>query len=349
MSAEAVVETAPIPEDTKPHRFLVASIVLITGIILLVIGFVFSISYGAVDTGAREVINTIFSFNPDDPNQQIIHELRIPRAISAILIGACLAVSGAIMQGITRNPLATPSIMGLTQGSGLAIAIMMVVMPAVGYNGLVIASFIGAALGVAIVYGITAMTPGGVSPLKLVLAGTVVSSLFGAISSGLAIYFKIAQDLSFFSAGGLTMIRWDAIEMLLPIAVVCLIASIAMGRYITLLSFGEEVAIGLGQRVGLVKLGSVILILLMTGASVSVAGGVGFVGLVIPHIVRSLVGTDYRLIIPCSAVLGGVLIVYADIVSRWVNAPYVTPLGAITAMIGVPFFLYLARKEGRDL
>ena len=200
-----------------------------------------------------------------------------------------------------------------------------------------------------VVYAISALSPGGMSPVKLVLAGTAVSTLFGALSTGLAIYFKIAQDMSFFAAGGLTMVRWDAIGMILPVSVVCLLLSIMLSRYVTVLSFGEDVAIGLGQRTMLIKTCCTIIVLFMTGAAVSVAGGVGFVGLIIPHIMRSIVGVDYRLIIPCSAVFGGVLVTFADIAARWFNSPYETPIGTVTAVIGVPFFLYMARREGRSL
>ncbi|KIV53689.1 ferrichrome ABC transporter permease [Aneurinibacillus migulanus] len=338
-----------IPRTIKYPRIVLAAALLIIGVALLLVGFGISISYGAADVDVMDVWNSLFYFDANQTPHLLIYELRMPRAICGILVGACLAVSGAIMQGITRNPLATPSIMGLTQGSGLAIAVAMIFLPAVSHYEMVIYSFIGAGLSVAIVYAISVMSPGGMSPVKLVLAGTVVSALLGALSSGLAIYFQVAQDLSFFSAGGLTMIRWPVLDMLIPISLLCLAFSIVISRYITVLSFGEEVATGLGQRPVLIKTMSTILVLMMTGAAVSAAGAVGFVGLVIPHIIRSLVGVDYRLIIPCSAVFGGVLVTYADIFSRWINEPYETPIGAITAAIGVPFFLYLARKEGRGL
>ncbi|MGG0797087.1 iron ABC transporter permease [Brevibacillus laterosporus] len=348
MSEEGAAHSLSRAVDKAP-RFMVASIMLTIGVFLLVLGFLLSISYGAADVGFREVWDMIFFFNSDSPAHLLIYELRMPRALSGIFVGACLAVSGSIMQGITRNPLATPSIMGLSQGSGLAIAIAMILFPAINYFEMVIFSFSGAAVGVMVVYAISALSPGGMSPVKLVLAGTAVSTLFGALSTGLAIYFKIAQDMSFFAAGGLTMVRWDAIGMILPVSVVCLLLSIMLSRYVTVLSFGEDVAIGLGQRTMLIKTCCTIIVLFMTGAAVSVAGGVGFVGLIIPHIMRSIVGVDYRLIIPCSAVFGGVLVTFADIAARWFNSPYETPIGTVTAVIGVPFFLYMARREGRSL
>ncbi|KOS23726.1 hypothetical protein ADK18_27175 [Bacillus anthracis] len=150
------------------------------------------------------------------------------------------------------------------------------------------------------------------------------------------------------NAGGVAGVKWESINMLVPIGLVCLFIAIMMSRYITILSFGEDVAIGLGQSTILIKFFGIVLVLvLLSGCSVSVAGSVGFVGLVIPHMTRFLVGSDYRWVIPCSAVLGGLLIECADMLSRVINPPFETPIGAITALIGVPFFLYLARNVGR--
>lgn len=145
------------------------------------------------------------------------------------------------------------------------------------------------------------------------------------------------------------MVRWPEVSLLLPIGLICLLITMFLSRSISILSLGEEIATNLGQRTFLTKLLAIALVALMTGVSVSVAGAIGFIGLVIPHIVRSLVGQDYRLIIPCSAMLGGVLLTYADLVARWVQFPYETPVGALTAVLGVPFFLYLARKQWRGM
>ncbi|MBL2480155.1 iron ABC transporter permease, partial [Klebsiella pneumoniae] len=173
----------------------------------------------------------------------------------------------------------------------------------------------------------------------LALAGAAISALLGAISSGIALYFNLAQEVSMWNAGGVAGVKWESINMLVPIGLVCLFIAIMMSRYITILSFGEEIAIGLGQNTTLIKFIGTVLVLVLTGSAVSMAGSVGFVGLVIPHMTRFLVGSDYRWVIPCSAVLGGLLIECADMLSRVINPPFETPIGAITALIGVPFFL----------
>lgn len=327
-------------------RPLVASMILIVGTVLLVISMAASISFGAADISFKTVWEAVFQFDPSVAYHSVIQEIRLPRAIGGVVVGAFLAVSGAIMQGMMRNPLASPSLMGITDGAVFGIAIMYAFFPDSPYLMFVLASFVGAAFGASIVYGIGAASPGGLTPVKLALAGAAVSALLGAISSCIALYFNLSQEVSMWSAGGLGGIQWSSIKTLVPIGLVCLVIAFILSRYITILSFGEDIAIGLGQNTKIIKFVGTIIVLVLTGSAVSMAGSVGFVGLVIPHITRFLVGSDYRWVIPCSAVLGGLLIECADMISRVINPPFETPIGAITAMIGVPFFLYLARKEG---
>ncbi len=185
--------------------------------------------------------------------------------------------------------------------------------------------------------------------MRLVLAGAAVSALLTALSEGIAIYFHIGQDLAFWYAGGVAGTKWLQIKMMFPWAAGAMIAALLLSRSITLLSLGEEVATNLGQRTRMVKLAAIVTVLVLAGASVSAIGAVGFVGLIIPHVARYLVGVDYRWIIPCSAVLGSLLMVLADIAARMVHPPYETPIGALIALIGVPFVLYLARTKRREL
>jgi iron complex transport system permease protein len=335
-----------VKESGRPFA---AFLILTFGIALLIFAIALSISYGAADIALVDVWQGIFFYDSTFVPHQVIQELRLPRALAAALTGSFLAVSGAIMQGMTRNPLASPSIMGVTAGASFAIAVAFVFFPSSSYTDLLMWSFAGAGLGVSIVFGVGSLSKGGLTPVKLALAGTAVTALLGSFSTALAIRFEIAQDLAFWFAGGVAGAGWVSVKMLIPVAIGGLIAAIVMSRSITVLSLGDDVAKGLGQRTGFVKLIGTVIVLLLTGAAVAVAGAIGFVGLVIPHITRFLVGVDYRWIIPCSAVLGGLLLVLADLAARMINPPYETPVGALTALIGVPFFLYLARKEGRGM
>jgi iron complex transport system permease protein len=328
---------------------LKGTLILVFGFILIIFSIGLSIAYGAADIRLTTVWEAVSHFNPELTSHQIINEIRMPRAIGAVMVGALLAVSGAVMQGLTRNPLASPSIMGVTDGAAFALVVTLAFLPAVSIVGLTFASFLGAGFGVSLVLMIGTFSKGGLTPVKLALAGVAVGSLLSAISTAIALHTQVAKSMSFWYAGGLTSTNWTSIKILILAGGIGLLLAMYISRSITILSLGEEVSKGLGQNTFLVKSLGVLVVLLLTGAAVSVAGAVGFIGLVIPHITRFIIGSDYRWIIPISAVLGGLLLVLADIFARMVNAPYETPVGAITAIIGVPFFLYLARGERRGL
>nr|WP_245807831.1 iron ABC transporter permease [Halobacillus massiliensis] len=307
-----------------------------------------SVALGAADIKLETVWQAVVNFNPNDTSHQVIQELRLPRALGAALVGSFLAVSGAVMQGLTRNPLASPSIMGVTHGAAFALIVALVFFPALSLTGMTFASFIGAGLAVVLVFAVGSLSTGGLTPVKLALAGVAIGGMLSSAATALSIHFQIAKQMSFWYAGGLAGTGWTSIKILLAAGAVGLVLAIAISKSMTVLSLGEDTSKGLGQNTWLIKLSGIIVVFTLSGAAVSVAGTVGFVGLVIPHITRFLVGADYRLIIPVSAVLGGVLLVVADMASRLVNAPYETPVGAITAFIGVPFFLYLARSGERS-
>lgn len=323
--------------------------ILVIGIFVLLLSVVISIRFGAANLTYHDVIQAIFKYDQENAAHVIVRELRLPRAIAAICVGAALAISGAIMQGMTRNPLASPSIMGVTSGASFTIAIALALIPGISYLGMMTFSFIGAGFGAILVFGISSFSKGGITPVKLALAGSAITSLLSSLSTAIGLKFDIAKDISFWFSGSVSSIQPQHVYFALPFILIGLILAILLSRSISILSLGEDVAKGLGQNIALVKFMGTVVVLFLTGAAVSIAGMIGFVGLVIPHITRFLVGTDYRWIIPYSAVLGGILLIVADIIGRMVNAPFETPVGAITAIVGVPFFLYLARKEGRGV
>ncbi|MDQ0268188.1 iron complex transport system permease protein [Cytobacillus purgationiresistens] len=336
-------------EKSFSKKTIIALIILILGSSFLILSMAFSIAFGAANIDLATVWQSVTSFDAGRTEHQIIHRLRMPRAVAAALVGAGLAVSGAIMQGMTRNPLASPSIMGVTAGATFMIALALAFVTSLSSLGLMLAAFIGAGVGAGLVFGIGSLSRNGLTPVKLALAGSAITALLSSISSAIAIQFDVAKDLSFWYAGGVAGIQWANVTPIIPVVLIGLIIAFMISSSITVMSLGDDVATGLGQRTGLVKILGILAVLLLTGAAVSISGTIGFVGLVIPHITRFLVGTDYRWILPCSAVLGGLLLVLADIAGRMVNPPFETPVGAITALIGVPFFLYLARREGRGL
>lgn len=341
-------ETSSEPAKLRT-RPLAATFILIGGVVALVLGMAVSVSFGAADIAFGTVWEAIFRFNPDVTQHQIIQELRLPRVLGGAMVGASFAVAGALMQGMTRNPMADSGLLGLNAGAGFVLALCFAFLPGLPFMYLILYSFLGAAVGAGLVFGISSLAKGGLTPVRLVLAGAAVTALLAALSEGIALYFRIGQDLAFWYAGGVAGTKWFQLKVMFPWVGGAIVAAIMLSRSITLLSLGEEIAAGLGQRTGLVKLAGTIIVLILAGSAVSVVGAVGFVGLIIPHLTRYLVGVDYRWIIPCSAVLGSLLVIFADLAARMVNPPAETPVGALIALIGVPFFLYLARKERREL
>ncbi|WP_419725070.1 FecCD family ABC transporter permease [Terrisporobacter petrolearius] len=333
----------------KNKKKKIALIMMILGVIVLVGGIVVSISLGAKNIDIGTIISSIFS-DKNDINTKIIRDVRMPRAIAAALVGGFLAVSGTIMQGITRNPIAEPSVMGITQGATFMIAVALVLQRI--YPNLVINSFIkmifaflGASISGLLVYFISSRSIRKIDPVKLALAGTAMGTLLISLAMGISMYFNLSQELSFWIAGGLTSAKWQGVKLLLIVGGIGFIAAVIMAPKITILSLGEEVAIGLGQKTNLVRFISLIIVIGLTGASVSVAGNIVFVGLIVPQIIRGIIGADYKYIIPFSMLFGSILLVYSDILARMINPPYETPIGSLTALLGVPIFIYLVRKE----
>lgn len=338
-----------LTEEKKRSRPVLGIVTLIVGILILCFSIGLSISYGAATIQLHTVWQAIFTYDPTLTTHQIIHDIRFPRVLGAAVVGACFAVSGALMQGMTRNPLGDPGLLGLSAGAAFMLAICFAFFPGLKYSYLVMFSFLGAAIGAGLVYGVGSLAKGGLTPMRLVLAGAAVTALLTALSEGIAIYFNIGQELAFWSAGGVSGTSWFNLKILTPWVVAGCIGAIILSKSITLLSLGDEIAVGLGQKVGVIKFFGAIIVLVLAGAAVSIVGAVGFVGLMVPHITRFIVGHDYRWIIPVSIVLGALFVVLADLGARVINPPHETPIGALIALIGVPFFLYLSRKGGKTI
>ncbi len=322
------------------------SIKLILSFVLLVLTLVVSLIFGAADISLKEVGLALFSTSSSD-GIGVIREIRLPREVAAIFVGAALAVSGAMMQGMTRNPLADPGLLGLTAGANAALAFTLAFIPAANYFGIMVACFIGAAVGAALVFGIGAAKQGGFSPFRIVLAGAAISAFLTAIAEGIGLYFNLSKNVSQWTAGGLIGTSWSQLQVIVPFIAVSLLIALVLARQLTILSLSEEAAIGLGQKTAQIKAILFVSITLLAGAAVALAGNMAFIGLMIPHIVRAIVGTDYRFIIPMSAVAGAIFMLLADLIGRTINAPFETPVAALIAIIGLPFFLIIVRKGGK--
>ena len=324
-------------------------VLIVLGLMLLTLGIFISVSIGAKDISFSNMIDSLFT-NNGDIESKIIRDVRIPRALAGALVGGFLAVSGAIMQGITRNPIAEPSVIGITQGATFMVAVALVLQQinpniVIGGFSLMIFAFLGGGISGLFVYFLSSRSIGKVDPVKLTLAGTALGTLLISLATGACMYFNLSQQLSFWICGGFIGVKWQGVKLLLIVGVIGISLAMILSKKITILSLGEEVAIGLGENTNHTRLIALIIVILLTGASVSVAGNIIFVGLIIPQIIKKIVGVDYKYIIPCSFVMGAVLLVYSDVFSRLINQPYETPIGSLTALLGVPVFIYLIRKD----
>ncbi|MFL0555349.1 FecCD family ABC transporter permease [Paenibacillus barengoltzii] len=313
---------------------------------LMVVTVIISVLHGTKPIRYETAWEALVHFDEGNVDHQIIRTSRIPRAIGALLIGGLLAASGALMQGMTRNPLASPSIMGISDGSVFAITLCMAFLPGASNMAMVGYSLAGSTLGGVLVFGISRLLPGGSSPVMMAVLGTVMGTFLGGLSQALASYYQVSQNISFWYNARLHGISPDMIQLAIPFAAAGLILALFMARPMTALSLGEEIAAELGMNVKLIKSLTMLSVVIMTGISVAIAGKIAFVGLILPHITRFLVGPDYRRIVPLSALLGALFLGWCDLISRFLNPPFEVPIGVVTALFGVPYFLYLIKTRG---
>lgn len=310
---------------------------------ILLLCLVASITYGAAKIPLSEIYEALTA-SDGSTNHLIIRTLRLPRSLIAILVGAAIAVAGALMQGLTQNPLADPGILGINAGAALAVVVSVFFFGSSSLNIYAWCAFLGAGITAVTVYWLGSLGRGGLTPLNLTIAGAALTALFSSLTTGILILSqRTLEEIRFWLAGSVAGRDFTLFLQVLPYIAVGLVLALALGRQITTISLGEDVALSLGQKTAWVKAIAALSVVLLAGSSVAIAGPIGFVGLVIPHIVRSFVGVDYRWIVPYSAVFGAILLLVADIAARLLIAPQELPVGVMTAIVGAPFFIYLAR------
>lgn len=332
----------PVKEQYRVY-WMVGILTIGTGILLLTM--LYSVTQGVSNITLWTVFESLFHFDAANTQHLIIRDLRLTRVLASVIVGASLSVAGALMQGMTRNPLADSGLMGLNAGAGFMLAIAFAFLPGLTYTQTIAMAFLGAGLGACAVYGISNLGFGSTSPMKLVLSGAAVTALLVALSQAISLVAKVAQNITFWTMGSVSGTNWKLLKTAIPIALIAIVIAVVMSRYVTILSLGEETAKGLGVNLRLVKIIVMVDVVLLAGTSVAVAGSIGFVGLLIPYLARYFVGVNYRYIVPVSAVMGGILMVLADVGARNITPPFEIPIGAITSLIGVPIFLYIAKKQ----
>ncbi|BAZ20937.1 iron(III) dicitrate transport system permease protein [Kalymmatonema gypsitolerans NIES-4073] len=318
---------------------------LVLGLVILVICLVYSVTLGAAEIPLDKILESFITFD-GSYEHLVIQTVRLPRSLIAIVVGSALAVSGSLMQGLTRNPLADPGILGIQSGAAVAVVATIFVFGSSSVNDYTIAAFLGAGATAILVYFLGSLGQGGATPLNLTVAGAALTAFISSVTTAILIVSqRTLEEIRFWLAGSLAGRDINIFFQALPFVVIGLVAAFALGRQITTMSLGEDVAKGLGQQTAWVKIITAICVVLLAGSSVAIAGPIGFIGLVVPHIVKFFIKADYRWILPYSAVFGAILLLVADIAARVLLKPQELPVGVMTALIGAPFFVYLAKSK----
>jgi iron complex transport system permease protein len=318
---------------------------LLVALGLLVWVVLMSVRIGSVPIESGTVLDAFFGFDGSDEHL-IVRSLRVPRTLIGLGVGAALAVAGAVTQGVTRNPLGAPDILGINAGASFAVVTAIHVLGFVSPRGYVWFAFAGALCASIVVYVLGSAGSGGPTPVKLALSGAVLTALLGSWTTALVVLDQRTLDEArFWLAGSIAGRELSVFVRVLPFLLAGLAISLVLGRQLNALGLGEDLARGLGQRTGWVKVACATAVVLLAGSAVAAAGPIAFVALATPHMVRSLVGPDYRWLLPYSMLLGPVLLLSADILGRILMRPAELQVGIVTAVFGAPVLIHLVRSS----
>ncbi|KTR96497.1 iron ABC transporter permease [Microbacterium testaceum] len=341
----ALAPTLAAPGDARPRRWGRRRAVGVAAlVVVLVVAAILSVTFGARDVTAADVWAGLTG-STDTASAAAVAK-RVPRTLLAILVGGALAVSGTVLQGATRNPLADPQILGINGGAGLAIVVGIAFFGLGSPTSYIWVGMVGAAAAAVLVYAIGSLGRGGATPLRLALAGAVSAVAFSSLTSAILLpRINVMNDFRFWQIGGVGGATFDTILQVLPFLLAGLVICLACASTLNTLALGDELAAGLGARVRTARLVSTGGAVILCGAATAVAGPIGFVGLVVPHMIRLVVGVDHRWLLPVSALGGAALLTLGDIVGRVVARPEEIEVGIVTALVGAPFFIALVRRQ----
>jgi iron complex transport system permease protein len=332
----------PVRRRASASRTL-AKLVL-TALVLLV-ACLASLTIGARSVGVGTMLDAVTAFDPSNGDHAVVLS-RVPRTVVGLLVGAALATAGAALQGVARNPLADPGILGINAGASLAVVLGIYVLGLGSPSGYIWCAFAGAGAAALLVYAVASLGREGATPVKLALAGAALAAGLGSLTNAVLVSSQETLDaFRFWQVGTLSGRGWDVIGTVAPFLLGGLVLTLATGKVLNSLALGDDVARGLGQNVNLARGVTALGVVVLCGAATAAAGPIAFVGLVIPHAVRLVVGADYRWILPFSALLGPVLLLGADVLGRVVLPPGEVQVGIMTAVVGAPFFIWLVRRR----
>ncbi|MFE9622830.1 FecCD family ABC transporter permease [Streptomyces sp. NPDC006527] len=318
---------------------------LVTGTLLLLLSVLLSLAVGGRQIAPMEVVDALLHGGTSD-NAQVVRALRVPRTAIGLLVGVALAVAGVVMQGITRNPIADPGVLGVSQGASLGVVCAIAFLGVHTLSGYVWFAFAGAGVAAVAAYAVASSGRGGASPVKLALAGAAMNAFLASLVSGIVTTDAEALDeFRFWDVGSIGGRDGDVVTQTWPFLVVGLLLVAALARGLDALALGDDVARSLGHHVVRLRILGALAATVLTGAAVAAAGPIAFVGLAVPHIARALVGGGHRWVLPLSALLGPTVILVSDVVGRIVFPPSEVPVAVMTALLGVPFLVALVRRR----
>ena len=327
-------------DSVKKSKFIVFASVGIFAVAMLLL---IDILIGMSDIGIKEIIDSIISYT-GSKQDLIIRTVRLPRVLLCILIGASMAISGLIMQNLTRNPLASPQILGINSGATLSVVVIMVFFPLLGYKAKILGAFLGA--GVIGLFVHVIGTVKNLSPLKITLVGISIQLFLSSITKSIMLFNESkTSDLVFWMIGGVHHAQFIHIMAILPWFILSIVLTILISNSMDTLKMGDSVAISLGENVKLTKTVATIVVILLSSSSVAIAGPISFIGLITPHIISKLGGRNFRQNFILCGIYGANLLLLSDIISKLLKYPYESPVGTVTSFIGAVFYIFLANKE----
>ena len=328
----------------QTHRWRLAWLLVAVGVLVLVV--LASVAVGTRSIPVGTVLDALVHPSATEDAHAVVRSLRVPRTVVGLLAGAALGLAGAVMQGVTRNPLADPGLLGVSAGASFALVLGISVLGLTGPVAYVWFAFAGAAVASVLVYGLGAIGSGGATPVKLALAGAAITAfLLSMTTAMLLLDQRTLDEYRFWSVGSVAGRDPDLVAQLGPFFAVGALLALAAGPVLNSLALGDDVARSLGRRIGLARVTAAVSVVLLVGAATALAGPIGFVGLTIPHVARAITGTDYRWVLPWSMVLAPMLLLGSDVIGRVVARPGELQVGIVTAVVGAPFFVMLVRQR----
>ncbi|MCR5491021.1 MAG: iron ABC transporter permease [Bacilli bacterium] len=327
---------------THWQRFL---IFLPAGLLALFVIFALSLRFGATESTWGDVFGALFNYNSDSWAQTTVRDIRLPRFIADLIVGASLSIAGAIMQGTTKNPMADSGIMGISSGSTLGVVVIMAFFPEAGRYEKMGMAALGAAIVTFAIYAIAFLGKRRVSPDRLVLSGMAISTLLASLTSAIILKNGLMTQMVKYTSASSANTVWNDVLIALPFFAAGVLFALIISRQLTVSNLGDDVAKGLGANVVIVRLISTLVVLVLSAVAVVIIGPVSYIGLMIPYIARYMVGTDYRYCLPIAGIYGAFFVSLVDLIARNVMPGVEFPVGLIITVIGVPFFIYVSRRQ----